>query len=328
MPLNLHPARDQLPEVLGALQSLWSCLCACIFWLPLFFIRVVRHTCASDSHSHRGHTYANHVHLAFESGSNCDACNASLFDSVTQIASTPCSPSRLTARRRVLETAILLAVPAVMSCVFPSIASLIGMATGFGSVLWTFVMPVVMIFVLRRRAAMMEFKGHLEERLLSSPLASLPESPASSCSASPFGSPLHSPRQTRAAWGATKQWDTPRRRIGSDTSGTSAPATNEDELQEVVGEVSLRLVELQKEQDSQSEQGWLEEQAPPLTPRRNILETRHPKADAVPNSAALDRCRGGFYGASLRFTFGVLALALGTVVGVTSACLSVAEVLG
>lgn len=326
MPLNLHPARDQLPEVLGALRGLWNCLCACILWPSLFCLRVVRRTYASDGHTHRGQTRANHVHLAFASRSHSDACKASLFDPGKQTVSTPCS-SRSTARRRILETTILLAVPAVMSCVFPSIASLVGMATGFGSVLWTFVMPVVMVFVLRRRAVILDFKGPLEERLLSSPLASLPESPASSCSASPFGSPLHSPRQTRAAWGAPKQWDTPRRRNESDTSGTSAPATHEDELEEVVGQVSLRLVELQKERNSQFEQGWLEEQAPPLTPRQTTSEAGHTKSDAVPNSVALDRCRGGFYGTSLRFACGVLALAFGTVVGVASACQSVAEVL-
>ncbi|CAE8605529.1 unnamed protein product [Polarella glacialis] len=71
---------------------------------------------------------------------------------------------------RVLHTSFLLGIPVFMAIVFPSVTSLVGIATGFGSVLWTSVMPVVMVFVLR---------------LLSDPLASPPCSPRSSPSELP-----------------------------------------------------------------------------------------------------------------------------------------------
>ena len=74
--------------------------------------------------------------------------------------------------------------------VFPSVTAIVGIATGFGSVLWTFIMPVVMILILRHRAGkercLIEGPGSgIRERLLSSPLSSPPMSPCPSPRFSP-----------------------------------------------------------------------------------------------------------------------------------------------
>eukprot|EP00435_Cladocopium_sp_Y103_P052269 s427_g16.t1 len=54
--------------------------------------------------------------------------------------------------KRVLHTAAILTTAASLAVIFPSVTAIVSIATGFGSVLWTFIMPMVMIFILRHRA--------------------------------------------------------------------------------------------------------------------------------------------------------------------------------
>ncbi|CAE7732381.1 RPA190 [Symbiodinium microadriaticum] len=84
----------------------------------------------------------------------------------------------------------ILSAAASLAVVFPSVTAIVGIATGFGSVLWTFIMPVVMILILRHRAGkercLIEGPGSgIRERLLSSPLSSPPMSPCPSPRFSP-----------------------------------------------------------------------------------------------------------------------------------------------
>ncbi|CAE7191875.1 RPA190, partial [Symbiodinium pilosum] len=92
---------------------------------------------------------------------------------------------------RVFHTACIMCAAASLAVVFPSVTAIVGIATGFGSVLWTFIMPVIMILILRHRAEK-ERSLHkdcqtsgIRERLLSSPLSSPPMSPRQSPRFSP-----------------------------------------------------------------------------------------------------------------------------------------------
>eukprot|EP00441_Pelagodinium_beii_P015551 CAMPEP_0197664714 /NCGR_PEP_ID=MMETSP1338-20131121/58802_1 /TAXON_ID=43686 ORGANISM="Pelagodinium beii, Strain RCC1491" /NCGR_SAMPLE_ID=MMETSP1338 /ASSEMBLY_ACC=CAM_ASM_000754 /LENGTH=588 /DNA_ID=CAMNT_0043243409 /DNA_START=122 /DNA_END=1884 /DNA_ORIENTATION=- len=303
MPLNLHPARDQLPEVFECLQSVCCRLHNVILWPLCLCLRLAT---AARTLPSRRHDRPNFK----EAISDRAASNQVRF---------ALGEDKL----RVLQTAGLMLVPAVMAVNVPTVTALVGIATGFGSVLWTFVMPVVMVYTLRRRAANAECsdgRGSRRpdlDRLLSSPLASPPWSRGSSVGSSMPGSPASEPaifesleEDESPRWGWCKHGsvngDVYRSRLLTDSSSFSEFSRCDATRSDVVEEVVVRLVELQMEQESASSHDL------------HVLQT-HPKAHGPgsemasrPSSTSVcSQDRGPGLHCSPRFLFGVLALALG-----------------
>lgn len=188
---------------------------------------------------------------------------------------------------------------ATLAVIFPSVTSIVGIATGFGSVLWTFIMPVVMIFILRHRACKAKIDGSLRivlpaledakrERLLSSPLAS----PAWSPRESPLESPLLSPTPSFN--------DLPPLTLdGSDGS---------EEM----------CMQIEEPDSGKKSTVVLVSQSPKLDDKGTVPTEEHPRV----------MCRHvDHYPWSIHFTTGVLSLAVGSVLGLTAAYQSLQRVL-
>jgi len=295
MPLNLHAARDQLPEVLRTLHSMWLLLRDCMLWVCCLCLRLGC-MCRRRAHcrSSAACTAVKEVKEITAGNENCGRGAA----------------GALATKTRLIYTAVLLTLPAAISLAFPSVTSIVGVATGFGSVLWTFIMPVVMVVVLRRQCAEGKLRSSLAsrrcERLLSSPLASPLWSPASSPGGSPGVSPPLSPRLGRS-----------RSQSGSDAAffRLSVTSGSVDLGLEGFEEAASRLAHLQQESHADRD---LEHELP----------TSQSGSQASGSARLQEAQRGSqHYPWSLDFTLGVLGLAVGSSLGIAAACQSVSKLL-
>eukprot|EP00913_Durusdinium_trenchii_P024595 g23088.t1 len=181
---------------------------------------------------------------------------------------------------RVLHTAVIM---------------IVGIATGFGSVLWTFIMPMVMILILRHRAAHGKIDGaplHIpglgsskRERLLNSPLAS----------------PTWSPRNSQRS------------------SPTLSPAPSATSLTEVPNLV-LEAQEDPREPIEEPDSGWTSTVLHSST-RAETGGTGGPPGLHGPSPVR------DHYPWSFQFSMGILSLSIGSILGLTSAYQSLVKVL-
>ncbi|CAK9025474.1 unnamed protein product [Durusdinium trenchii] len=258
LPLGVQPARDQLPEVLYSIRSLTGALHSLGLRL-LFGQRPQRTPSVSE--------------LEFP----------------VENVRPPTGPLR------VLHTAVIMSVAASLALIFPNVTSIVGIATGFGSVLWTFIMPMVMILILRHRAAHGKIDGaplHIpglgsskRERLLNSPLASPTWSPRNSQRSSPTLSPAPS-------------------------------ATSLTEVPNLVLEAQEDICMQIEEPDS----GWTSTVLHSST-RAETGGTGGPPGLHGPSPVR------DHYPWSFQFSMGILSLSIGSILGLTSAYQSLVKVL-
>lgn len=197
--------------------------------------------------------------------------------------------------RRVLHTAGILMTAASLAVIFPSVTAIVSIATGFGSVLWTFIMPMVMIFILRHRAGRHADASSMlpelsesslkRERLLSSPLASPMASPSWSPRGSERSSPTLSPQPSSALISEAANFQ-----LGGDE------------------EVCMQI----EEPDS----GW----------KSTVCHTElRPERNGDRHSGRVREA--GPHHWSFHFTMGILSLSIGSVLGLTAAYQSCVKVL-